>query len=942
MGQGEWPALVEREFEFAAIDAAVAGVDEGTGAFLVFDGEPGIGKSALLHELTVRAKARHVRVLSARATPIEQDVPFGVAMQLFAPVLERASVGEREQLLAGPAGLAGSLLSGGDSQGAGSLQGLRWLALRLARPRRLAIAVDDVQWCDAPTLRLLHALAPGLEEAPIVVAATHRPEATADPEGLAARLAGLPRVRTLRPAALSEEGSATVVRSLMERAEPGFCAACAEASGGNPFLLRELVTTLRDEGRAGFGSEAPDVARAVPRSVAAAALVRIARLGDSALHLSQAVAVLGDDAPLELAARLAARAAGEDAGSAEAAAATADRLAAIGVLAPGLPLRFAHPLLGAAVHADIPAAARQLAHGYAAEALTDAGAPAAAIAAHLLLGPRPFDDDAVTALLAAGEEALAREDAPAAERALAALLGQPLADDVRREAETGLALAEAAAGRTTALERLRTTLLDERDPDARAESLRKLWRLHFARGEFAAAAACAREAVEAVEPGDPLPPTLAAERLACAQFAPEFVEPEVLAFRLRLLEGAIAGTLPDDPGLLAQLAAYLAVGGAPAAYVGKIGDAAFAAAARDAERWDGLTLGFLGAAAVYSEDVPRAERAIAELERAAVEHGSALPWVHARHWRAELGFRQGQLDEAMAAAQESLDICSDGWAFWFSRAAALLVRGSIIRGDLPAARAAQAVADAVDQDTLYGNFARASRGELLLAEGRAVEALATLQAAGESFAGRGFSNSAVLPWRPQAVVAAMALDDGEHAAALAAAEVEEARRIGLPARIGAAIHAQALATTDIEARTQLLTEAVAALEPSIDRLELAGVLAELGALHARRGRMVDAREPLTRARELARACGAGPLAVRAEAALAATGIRARGGAGRDELTATERQIAQLAAEGMTNRQIAGRLVVTPKTVEWHLTHAYAKLGVSSRRELAEALGRVAG
>jgi predicted ATPase len=311
MGIALRAALVEREHEFEAIDTALAGVDEGTGVFLLFDGEPGIGKSALLHELTERARARHVRVLAARATPIEQDVPFGVAIQLFAPVLERASAAERERWLAGPAALAGSLLSGGEAQGAGSLQGLRWLATRLARPRRLAIAVDDVQWCDTPSLGLLHALAPALEELPLIVAASHRPEATADPDGLAAGLAGLPQVRMLRPAALSEEASSIVVRSLLTRAEPGFCAACAEASGGNPFLLRELVTTLRDEGSLGLGSEAPDVARVVPRSVAAAALVRIARLGDAALHLAQAVAVLGDGAPLDLATRLTAHASGD-------------------------------------------------------------------------------------------------------------------------------------------------------------------------------------------------------------------------------------------------------------------------------------------------------------------------------------------------------------------------------------------------------------------------------------------------------------------------------------------------------------------------------------------------------------------------------------------------------------------------------------------------------
>jgi DNA-binding CsgD family transcriptional regulator len=937
MKPGGATALVERKHELAAIDAALGGVDEGAGAFLLFDGEPGIGKSALLRELIARAGERHVRVLSARATPIEQDVPFGVAMQLFAPVFEDASDAERKRLLAGPASLAASLLSGGEAEGAGSLQGLRWLVTRLARPRRLAIGVDDVQWCDGPSLRLLHALAPGLEDLPLVVAVTHRPDAGADPDSLAAGLPGVAGVRTLRPAPLSEEASTTVVRELLARAEPVFCAACAHASGGNPYILRELVTTLRDAGLTGLASEAHDIDHVVPRSVASAALVRIARLGDDALQLAHAVAVLGDGASLELAARLAAQGAG-DGDVAQDAAATADELAAVGVLAPGLPLRFAHPLLAAAVHSDMPAVARQLAHARAAAALTETGAPATAVAAHLLLGPRPFDERAVASLLAAGQEALARDDILAAERSLAALLEQPLPDDVRRQAETGLALAEAAAGRATALARIQRALVGECEPAARGESLRALWRLHFARGEFTAAAACAREAYEAVGSHHPLSPTLLAARLACATFGPpDAVEPEVVALRGQLVQGAFAGELPEDPALLAQLAPLMALLGLPAERVRPMADAAFGPAVRDAAAWNGLTLAFLAAAGVYTEDVARAERAIAELERFAIARGSALAWSNARHMRAELRFRQGRLEEAIADAQESLDIAAAGWAFWISRAAGLVVRGQIARGDLAAARTAQDLADAADQHALFAAFGQTARGELLLAEGDPAAGLAALEGGGRRFAERGFSNAGVLPWRPQAVVAAMALDDHDRAEALAAEELAEARRIGLQGRIGAALRARALATVDVGERVSLLEEAVAALEPAIDRLELANTLADLGALHARRGRMAEAREPLARAAELARTCGAAPLAARADAARAATGARGRGRADRDELTAAERQVAHLAAEGMTNREIAGRLIVTPKTVEWHLTHAYGKLGVKSRRELADAL-----
>ncbi len=933
-------ALVERERELGIIDSALSAVDEGEGAFLSFEGEPGIGKSALLRELIARSGDRRVRVLSARATPIEQDVPFGVALQLFAPALEDATDAERERLLSGPAALASSLLSGGDAEGAGSLQGLRWLVMRLARPRRLVIAVDDVQWSDTPSLRLLHALAPGLDELPLVVAVTHRPDAGADPDGLAAGLAGLPGVRVVRPARLSEDASTSVVRAVMERAERGFCEACARASGGNPYLLRELLASLRDAGHAGLAAEAQNVPDVVPHTVAATALVRIARLGDRALHLAQATAVLGDGAPLGLAADLAAQAAGEHADTAhEAAAETADALAAIGVLAPGLPLRFAHPLLGAAVHGDMPPVARQLAHALAALALARTGAPATAVAAHILLGPRPFDDGAIVALLAAGHEALARDDPLAAERLLASLLEQPLSAEAHRAAETGLALAEAAAGRSTALARLQRAVLDERDPAARARPLRAMCRVHFARGELTAAAACAREAYTVLGPDHPLSDTLLAERFAISAFQPEAVEPDVVRLRMQMLERALAGELPEHPATLAHFVTYNAIRGRPAAAVARLWDAAFGPAARVAPEWDGLTLVFLASAAVYTEDAPRAERALAEVERLAIARGAALVWSQARHWRAELRLRQGRLDEAVADAQDALDLPHDGWSLVASRTAGLLVRGHVARGDLVAAqRAAQAVTDAQTRETtFFGLFGQAAVGELLLAEGRPGEALEALAAAGEGIAARNISNAAVLPWRPQAVVAAMATGDHERAAALASDELEEARRIGLPGRIGAAFRAQALATVDVEQRTALLVEAIAALEPAIDRLELAGALADLGALYARRGRPSDAREPLVRAGELARACGAASLAARAEAALAASGARTRRTADRDELTATERQIAQLAAEGMTNRQIAGRLFVTPKTVEWHLTNAYAKLGVKSRRELADAL-----
>ena len=140
-------------------------------------------------------------------------------------------------------------------------------------------------------------------------------------------------------------------------------------------------------------------------------------------------------------------------------------------------------------------------------------------------------------------------------------------------------------------------------------------------------------------------------------------------------------------------------------------------------------------------------------------------------------------------------------------------------------------------------------------------------------------------------------------------------------------------------RVAPLHEAVEALEGSSARLELAKALTALGSAHRLARRPSDAREPLRRALELADACGAVPLATHARSELYAAGARPRTTAlsGVGALTASERRVVDRAVAGETNRDIAQALFVTPKTVEVHLSNAYRKLGIRSRRELAAAL-----
>ena len=166
-----------------------------------------------------------------------------------------------------------------------------------------------------------------------------------------------------------------------------------------------------------------------------------------------------------------------------------------------------------------------------------------------------------------------------------------------------------------------------------------------------------------------------------------------------------------------------------------------------------------------------------------------------------------------------------------------------------------------------------------------------------------------------------------------------ARAFAHPRYLAQALRVRALAHAggpDIDQ----LQEATATWERIDAPLGLARTLVDLGAALRRRRQPAAAREPLRRALDLARACGARPLAERAEHELRAAGARPRRDriTGRDALTGTELRVAHLATEGMTNRQIAETLFVTKKTVESHLAHVFQKLGIHARGELQQALG----
>jgi len=174
---------------------------------------------------------------------------------------------------------------------------------------------------------------------------------------------------------------------------------------------------------------------------------------------------------------------------------------------------------------------------------------------------------------------------------------------------------------------------------------------------------------------------------------------------------------------------------------------------------------------------------------------------------------------------------------------------------------------------------------------------------------------------------------------LAAEQLALARKVGTPATLGVALRAHGAAADAAHPGQhpagKSLAEAVGLLETTPARYELALALAELGSFLRRSGRRADARGPLRRALDLAQRTGAAPLAERARRELLAAGARPRRTAltGPDALTSAERRVAGLAADGLSNRQIAQHLFITQPTVETHLRHAFQKLGIASRADL---------
>jgi DNA-binding CsgD family transcriptional regulator len=917
-------ALLERGAELAGIDGLLATACDGSGALVVIEGPPGIGKSALVRACAERAEGLGMETLHARGDDVSMESSFAAMRELLTP-----AVGP--DAFSGSAGLAAPVFVGDvevspvADRAVAVLHGLYWLIADRCDRGPVALLVDDAHWLDQASARFLLYLARRIESLPAALVVTQRPGEVSGPLTALSERAAL----VLKPAPLSEAASAELVRrELGPRADEDLCRSCHQATGGNPFYLRELLAGLRSEGR----RPTVEVARSV-RSLGAGAvgrsvLVRIGRLGLDCDRLAQAIAILGPGGALRHAATLAEL-------DREAAEIAADRLRAADVLAPERELDFVHPIVHEALLAELPAARRAALHSGAASLLVAEDAPADRVAAHLLSAEPYGETWVVEALRTAARQAMARGAPDAAASYLRRALAEPPpGGELRLEVLLELGRAEALLPTDDAFPSLREALELAREPARRARVAQELAHalLSVGRGDSV------RALVESVLDESPLLGDELVERLeahllgggATDLSATERILERTAPWFARARNGEVR-----DPLMLAALASTGVVTGLPAREA-----AGLARRALDDERLLRDLIPYGGAARVltwteqFDDAGPAQALGLAEAQR----RGSAPMFMHASTVCSVTSLRLGELDLAQDHAQRAYELAREVGSVHF--ASMFLIPILAERGQLDTARQ---IIDALplgegELRVWQGVGVLAERGRVRIARGELDAGVSDMLEADRRAAGAGCHLSILVEWVATAVTALARLGRTEQAAALAQRELEAAIAFGAPRRTAIALSAWGGIDDSAEGLARL-REAVELLANSPARLARAQVLVNLGVGLRRRGEALAAREPLAAGLDLARQCGAVALAETARAELVATGARPRRTSlrGPGALTPAELRTAEMAASGMTNREVAQALFVSTKTVETQLSQAYSKLGIGSRAELAAAL-----
>ena len=953
-------ALVGREPEQQFLEQLLEEALAGEPRLAFIAGEPGIGKTSLLGELGERAEERGCLALRGSAAEFERELPFGLivdALDEYLGSLEPRAfsrlASEDLSELAGVFPALRSLEPGspGPTTAAERFRAhhaMRDLIERLAGPRPLVLVLEDLHWADGASLELVsHLLRRPPQAAALVLASFRTGQADRGLQtAIASAMASGDTVRHLELGPLTEAAAG----QLVDAAGAAELEQLYRASGGNPFYILQLARS----GAAADGSRRGDE---VPPAVVAAIMAELDGLTERARRFAEAAAVAGD--PFEL--DLAMAAAGVEEPDALDA---IDELGARDLVRPGeVPRRFGfrHPLVRSAVYESTAAGVRLAAHGRAAMALAERGAPAPARAHHVAQSARHGDIEAVAVLRDAGESAARRAPASAAQwfEIAVGLLPASVPPGERVELLMALAGAKAATGRfedaraallesieltpgdSEALRisligacagveqllghhreahvRLETALARLPDP-ASTQTVELLLHLstgHFYRQDYPAMRESAERALVAAEAlGDK--PLMAASGAALTA-ALAFIGGEPETDTRRIDAAALVDAMSDDElGLRLDAVANLC---AAELYLDR-----FADAGRHAER--GLAIATAtGQAEISPFLIPvlgtvlqmlgRLDEAVRVLDGASEAtrlsgNVQALAWNLLNHANASLYV--GDLDTAQRVAQESVDITREldhSLVSTYAGANQCFVLNAMGEHER-AIRAVNKSAGGEDLPLLPGGwranyFEAITRSRVALGQADGARRAAAGAAAVGERTGTTFSQAMAAR-----AAAAVALDEGDAERAAEQALLAAARCDAIDARVEASI-SRIVAGRALGAAGRR-DEAVAVLERAARELE------GYGAVRHRQ----EAEQELRRlGRQVHRRSARGRT----------------DGTGVQTLTQREAEIAALVTDRRTNPEIAAELFLSVKTVETHLRNIFRKLDVTSRVEVARVMER---
>ena len=924
------PRVVGRDDELAALFDFFERVDRLPSALLL-EGEAGAGKTTLFEAGVTAAHERSYRVLACRPAASERGLSFAALRDLLDESFKEAAAAlptpQRRALAvallredSGPAPPEAGAVA------AGFLGTLR----TLARTRPVLVAVDDLQWLDPPTSAVVEFALRRLRAEPVAVLITSRLDH--DRRGRPALVGSLSegRLRAVPVGPLSLGAIHLILRSRLglSLSRPSL-RRLYETAGGNPFFTLEIARALirRNEPLVG-GEPLP-----VPPTLGDLVRDRIAGLSGSARELLRAVAGLSR-ASVEVLETLSAP------GTTEAALEEAIRAGVLEL--DGDRLRFSHPLLAAHVYSELPASARRELHGRLARATSDPEERAR----HIALTAQGPDPKVAGALDKAARVALAR-GAPSAAAELSEearrLTPEGRIDDLaRRSIEVGRYYFLAGdAVRASAM--LGDVLKDLPPGPRRGDALTALARIHLFTDNLRRAADLFRLALAEPRP-EPGVRAEAEEGLAWCLLLSRL---DVAAAAGHARAAAERARQIGDDNSLAEA---LGVQGACEVLLGRKGGgatverAAASAAGRRYPRVIRHPDWALAVALAWTDDHQSAKLKFEELHRRAVERGdvSSLPRLlfalsHVRlmagDWPAAAGYARDGEEAALQVGQEP-----QAGLLLFSKGVVDAHLGAI-DGARAAAERGLAAAGSADAD-VAGMIQCLTLGFLEHSLGNPAAAHRHLAPLVKRMADAGIVEPGATRFIPDEIEALIQLGRLDHAESLIVRFERRARSLDRASSLAASGRCRGLllaARGDFPSAMRAFTQALAEHDRVLMPFERGRTLLALGTTQRRSKQKRATRASLGEAIRIFGQLGA-PLWVRkAESELARVGGRTSSG----ELTATELRVAELVAEGRSNKEVASILFVTVKTVEATLSRVYAKLAIGSRAALAHRLSQAA-